>query len=127
MIIFGPIIITVILALFIAKTTGEVFECCFFKPGSGNSSLLYFWLVVFPINLIFALLHLALGLFLGGTFTAITYPIFVVGSVIKFAKIMRYWSNGNRFSGEGKVKAELFMRRSSSQSYGRRPTFHLPN
>ena len=77
------------------------------------------------VNFLIVLAHFAVGLFLAGIFTALTYPIFVVGTVIKFAKIMRYWSSGNRFNGEGKVKAELFMRRSSSQSYGRRPTYHI--
>jgi hypothetical protein len=123
MIIFGPLIIPLILSLFIAKETIEACNGCFLRNGSG----LFFCFVILPFNLTIALLHFAFALCLASLFTVLTYPIFIVGSVIKFAKIMRYWSSGSRFKGEGKVKAELFMRRSSSQSYGRRPTYHIRN
>ena len=67
-----------------------------------------------PINLILAVLHMALGLLAGAIASPVTTIIFIYVNGKQFTKIMRYWSSGNRFKGDGKVKAELFIRRSSS-------------
>jgi hypothetical protein len=39
---------------------------------------------------------------------------FIYDNSKQFKKIMNYWSSKNRFKGDARVKAELFMRRSSS-------------
>jgi hypothetical protein len=126
MLIFGPFIIILIVTLEICRVTIDKCESCFLRPSYECNNCINCILALL-VNFLIVLAHFALGLFLAGIFTALTYPIFIVGTVIKFAKIMRYWSSGNRFNGEGKVKAELLMRRSSSQSYGRRPTYHIQN
>jgi len=119
LIIISPLIMTLKKAVEFCKATGFL-PCCF-----STDNLLINLLVMLPINLSIAILHFALALGAAAIASPLYSIIFIYKNGRQFVKIMRYWSSGNRFKGDGKVKAELFIRRASSRGYARSPTIHF--
>ena len=97
-------------------------EFCFIRE---FDSVIPNLLLYVPISILLITIKLAVGVPLVAVFTPYITVRFIIDNTRQFKKIMNYWSSKNRFKGDARVKAELFMRRSSSSSPGRRPTLHF--
>ena len=116
--IFSPLIV-------FFKSVFSIITQCGSCDVEESRSVIINLVVVVPMSILLMIFLISLV----APIVAILTPYFTIRFIIdntkSFKKIMNYWSSKNRFKGDVRVKAELFKRRSSSQSYGRRPTLHF--
>jgi len=117
--IFSPLIV------FYQSLVSAMTNCLDLCRIEESDSVLVNLLLYIPLTILMFFLKLAIVLPLITIFTPYYILRFIYDNTKQFKKIMNYWSSKNRFKGDARVKAELFLRRSSSQSRGRRPTLRF--